>query len=597
MDIMDSEVKEGAPYEIAFKDVDEPELDSFDAGPSHDNRKRPLPSNVECPFRLPDVTSSSIEAMHFILRQWGLEALEERFDEHLIDLNVLDYILDVDIAELCRDLPIRYRLALRHYIKNKYHKRIIAQARQSKQKSKRPKQTIITFTKDPPTDPTETLTDSLAGTNTDEQNSCEGTPVSHFVAVKIEPPQDYDFDGTEPKRKEESIHEILAKDPKFRPILTLLEQQLIPDAAGLCYMNRLVTNHFFEDRIIVEKRYPKKEEKHDLALKILEAFPHLERLRVHPDAPKESYFFYVSNGKGKGPHTGLIETRTANMRKEVPPEQRRYQRRKEAVNFILSDTIRERATELASQDALPENEEAIAGGLDECIDLHSCILQQGESNPTVTLIETFPHLLSYDGRMILQVFQRLHTYYNCSADLDKFLRMGLLLDMRSFFNVENKFIKGALRIMKTLVISGKKEEAGDMCSEEADASPLIRWLKRKEDELDVTVVQRHISERSYLAPHIVCVADVFKDGNLFVVLQGRFIPCGKSALHTLEVFFKMFAVLGAPVPVLLRKIHELLMVHLWKTTTSCKSTAVMKFISRLNEVAKASCEEDVLAYE
>lgn len=57
--------------------------------------------------------------MHFMLRQWGLEALEERFDEHLIDINVLDYILDVDIIELCRDFPIRYRLVLRRNIQNK----------------------------------------------------------------------------------------------------------------------------------------------------------------------------------------------------------------------------------------------------------------------------------------------------------------------------------------------------------------------------------------------------------------------------------------------------------------------------------------------
>lgn len=123
-------------------------------------------------------------------------------------------------------------------------------------------------------------------------------------------------------------------------------------------------------------------------------------------------------------------------------------------------------------------------------------------------------------------------------------------------------------------------------------------FQRKENELDVTVVQRHISERSYLAPHIVCIADVFKEGNLFLVFQGQFIPCGKSAIHALDVFFKMFAVLGIPVPVLLRKIHELLMVHLWKISNSCKSVTVTKLISTLNEINEASASvECELAYD
>ncbi|XP_065091847.1 uncharacterized protein LOC135712734 [Ochlerotatus camptorhynchus] len=582
---MESEVKEEPPFEIVFQDVEEPDINSFGAGTSR-HRKRQLPQNVDASFRLPDVTSSSIEAMHFMLRQWGLEALEERFDEHLIDINVLDYILDVDIVELCRNLPIRYRLVLRRNIQNKYYKRNIVAASQSKSKAKRSRQTIITFTKDP----TETPLDSSEKGNTQAQNSFEDTPPTHFVSVDSAQLDDHDSDGTESGQEDESIRSILVKDPRFRPVLALLDQELVPDSAGLCHMNRLLTKHFFEERIMIEKRYPKKQEKHDLALKILEAFPHLERTRVNSDAPKESYFFWVTGGKGKGPHTGLIETRTSNMRKEVPPEERRYQRRKETVNYILSDSIRECATEIASLAPLPQNEETIANGMAECIDLHSCILQQGESNPIETLLGTFPHLLAYGGKMILQVFQRLHTFYNSSADLDNFLRVGLLLDASSFCSVENKYIKGALRMMKKLVMNGKKEEADDMSSDEAEASPLIRWLKRKENELDVAVVQRHISERSYLAPHIVCIADVFKEGNLFVVFQGKFIPCGKSATHALDVFFKMFAVFGIPVPVLLRKIHELMMVHLWKISNSCKSITVTRLISRLKEIDEASDE-------
>ncbi|EAT44671.1 AAEL003987-PA [Aedes aegypti] len=359
-------------------------------------------------------------------------------------------------------------------------------------------------------------------------------------------------------------------------------------------MNRLVVNHFFEERILEESSYPKKQEKHALALKILEAFPQLEKTRVTPDAPKESYFFWICGGKDKGPHTGLIETRTANMRKEVPPEQRRYQRKEKGtvVNYILPDSIREHATTIASLEPLPSNEEAISNGMNECIDLHSCILQQGDSDLTEALVSTFPHLLSYRGKMVQQIFQRLHTYYESTARSDKFLLLGLLIDTKSFNNVENKYIRATLRILKKLTVSGKKNESGESSSEEAEAAPLIRWIKPKEGEQDVQAVQRHVSALSYLAPHIVCVADVFKKGDMFVVFQGKYIACGKSAAHTLDVFFKIFAVFGIPVPVLLRKIHELLMVYLWKVTSTCKSVAVTKLMGKLKELEMSNDEDD-----
>ncbi|XP_062558992.1 uncharacterized protein LOC134223803 isoform X2 [Armigeres subalbatus] len=77
-------------------------------------------------MRLPDVTCASTDVMNKILQQWGLEALSDRFAEHLIDLSVLDYIMDVDIVDLCRDFPIRYRLVLRHNLQSGYHKQLHA---------------------------------------------------------------------------------------------------------------------------------------------------------------------------------------------------------------------------------------------------------------------------------------------------------------------------------------------------------------------------------------------------------------------------------------------------------------------------------------
>lgn len=79
---------------------------------------------------------------------------------------------------------------------------------------------------------------------------------------------------------------------------------------------------------------------------------------------------------------------------------------------------------------------------------------------------------------------------------------------------------------------------------------------------------------------------------MFVVFQGKYIACGKSAAHTLDVFFKIFAVFGIPVPVLLRKIHELLMVYLWKVTSTCKSVAVTKLMGKLKELEMSNDEDD-----
>ncbi|KXJ70765.1 hypothetical protein RP20_CCG022557 [Aedes albopictus] len=136
---MHSGFKEEPPLEICFQDVGE--LPS--AGPSR-YRKRRLSAGKSSGLRLPEVTESSIDAMNRLLQHWGLEALSGRFAEHMIDLNVLDYILDVDIVDLCRDMPIRYRLVLRHNLQNGYHKNIFLGDQPDKQPH-----TIITFSKDP----------------------------------------------------------------------------------------------------------------------------------------------------------------------------------------------------------------------------------------------------------------------------------------------------------------------------------------------------------------------------------------------------------------------------------------------------------------
>ncbi|XP_062558983.1 uncharacterized protein LOC134223800 isoform X2 [Armigeres subalbatus] len=564
---MQSEIKvepwDEAPLEVAFHDVG-----CYSKTDPIDYEKRPLSADMGSGFRFPDAMGSA-DAMNYLLQLWGLEALSDRFAEHLIDLTVLDYILDVDIIDLCRDMPIRYRLVLRHNLKNGNHKHVNI----VEQLNKRPRQAII------PSVRNADIASNTNGPKKKRKKTMSQAAVSEGAKSTLDPMQIVSIEDGE------SIRSILSKDPKFKPVLNHLDAGGVPDVAGLRHLNRLVTNHYFEERILEHSDYPKKEEKRALALKIVEAFPQLEQTRVTPDAPKESYFFWLCAGKVKGPHSGCIEHRATNMRREVPPEQRRFLRReKKPTNYVIPDSIRENASKVASLPQLPINEQTITDGMAECIELHSCILQQSDSDQTGSLLTTFPHLLSYNGKMIQQAFHLLGSSDESFARAGRFLLLGLLLDTNVFNNVENKYIKGTLHIMKKLIITGKKEENEEMSTQEAEAAPLIRWIKAKEGELEYYTVQRHVSERSYLAPHIVCLADVFTEGNMFIVFQGRFIACGKSAAHTLDVFFKLFTVFGTPVPVALRKIHELLMVYLWKVTSACKSITVTKLMAKLNEL-------------
>lgn len=137
-----------------------------------------------CPtLRLPDVTESSTDAMNRLLQHWGLEALSNRFAEHLIDLNVLDYILDVDIVDLCRDLPIRYRLVLRHNLQNGYHKNAVVAEQSDKEQH--------TFEND---------AKDQYNINPDYLGNYSQPP--NFVSVPETSVNKYDFSGAESERED-----------------------------------------------------------------------------------------------------------------------------------------------------------------------------------------------------------------------------------------------------------------------------------------------------------------------------------------------------------------------------------------------------------
>ncbi|XP_062553874.1 uncharacterized protein LOC134219188 [Armigeres subalbatus] len=69
----------------------------------------------------------NFEGLSLLLKEWGLDALYGRFVQNLIDVNVLEYMIDVDVVDLCKDFPMRYRLILRHKLKQKsYHRAFVA---------------------------------------------------------------------------------------------------------------------------------------------------------------------------------------------------------------------------------------------------------------------------------------------------------------------------------------------------------------------------------------------------------------------------------------------------------------------------------------
>ncbi|XP_062546947.1 uncharacterized protein LOC134212780 isoform X3 [Armigeres subalbatus] len=384
---------------------------------------------------------------------------------------------------------------------------------------------------------------------------------------------------------EETIRSILAKEPKFIKILTRqLDNEIIPDSKGLLHMNRILTNHYFEHRILQEHRYPSWQEKQKLAERIIEAFPHLEKTRVSADAPKESFFFWKNGGKGRGQHAGIIETRVANMRKDIPTNERLFQRAKK-LKTVLPEGIREKAAKLAALTGNALNGKVISDGMAQCFLLHQDILQSGGDNMIQEIITTFPHLLGFDGVMIQQAYERLHTNYNTEANMEEFLSVGLLMDQGGWNNVTDKHIRGALRIIKRLTSRGIKRTSNVQSAtmEEITAAPLIKWMKPDPEKTNLQVVQVANISMEDRSPHIICVAEPCKEGQLFIVFASNTISCDRSSSMAIDVLLKLFDVFGVPVPPLLKKFHELVTFYLFRTTLACKSTKVAELVNVLRE--------------
>lgn len=384
----------------------------------------------------------------------------------------------------------------------------------------------------------------------------------------------------------ETIQSILAKDLKFQKTLTnYLNCGLVPDGKKLLQMNRILTDHFFGHMMFREKRYPTWQQKHELAVHILDEFPHLKHTRVTENAPPESYFFWVHGGMNTGSHTGIIESRVSNMRKEVSPEDRKFLRGKKK-KIVIDDEQINIAAHVSALSAIPANAKQIAEGMSLAHNLLEVLLQDKTSNAFQNIIDRFPHFLSFEGEMIIQAFDRIRGQVAIGPSLNALLRTGLLCDKSSWSEVEDDVLRGTLRLMKTLSNKGIKRTPSTQNAtiSEMAAEPLIKWINfpHRECGFDERLAVKHTS-CSTMSPHIVCVADSFKRGSYYVTIEASVIACGTNFERAIEVLFKSFVVFGIEVPPLLRKLDAMISTNVWGSKAGTRYKSVTELTSRFRE--------------
>nr|XP_029735388.1 uncharacterized protein LOC109423289 isoform X1 [Aedes albopictus] len=404
-----------------------------------------------------------------------------------------------------------------------------------------------------------------------------------YIADK-KPQEENPSSSSTHEESEVTIRAILKKDVKFQKVIhRYLDYDLVPDHKGLLHMNRILTTHFFEHQICKEYKYPTWQQKQKLAKKILEEFPQLKSTRVNDDAPPESHFFWKNGGRKTGCHTGLIETRVGNMRKDVPEDKRAFRRTKQN-EAVKPDELEELACSIAAISPTPQNARNICESMAQCFPLHEWLLKSNKENKPQEILRTFPHLLAYYGLLIQQAFDRLKPIRQQEKELDRFLRMGILLDKDNWNNVHDPHIKGLLRMFKNLTNRGikRKAEEGSMQPDEEIASPLIRWIKLNGEGTDYDAIKTHANKD--LPPHIVCVGELFQPGNYHLIFDSMIVPCGDSASRAVDVFFKAFDVMGVAVPSLLRNVHSLIAFSVFGSIDNPCSQTVLNLVDRLSEI-------------
>ncbi|EDS32426.1 conserved hypothetical protein [Culex quinquefasciatus] len=307
--------------------------------------------------------------------------------------------------------------------------------------------------------------------------------------------------------------------------------------------------------------------------------------RSQSNAKRISYFFWEHGGNKKGPHTVILFTHTRNETRYIPEDERKVKKTPTPIIVPEPVDLMELAAKLSIMRANGSNKLTIQEGMAKCHNLFLYLSQQIIPERIDNIINTFPHILSYKGLMVQQLFQRVHGDPDNSRDMENVLSAGTLLDKKSFLGVINHHLRGALRIMKDLGhrgISAKHDIASNNPAV-SFAAPLIKWVQASNDQNITDVIDSHIDQDPERKPHLVCVASELEEGDYFAVFAGYILPCGPSFCIAIVVFVKTLNVLKVKIPPLLKKFVNFIEVHVLGLELQSKYSSVNKLNARLAE--------------
>lgn len=363
-------------------------------------------------------------------------------------------------------------------------------------------------------------------------------------------------------------------------IVKILDNEEIPDSDQLNAMNRALMGHFFAGN-----PYPTLNDKQELAKKYILAFPFLSQLRKNNTDPPESYFFYKNGGKERGLHTGIIQSHCHHLQTKIKPEDRKQKKRKPADNREEPSELVQPAREIASMRACNANIAEIQSGMESCHALFVFLTNKKGPNCLQNVLQAFPHVLSFQGIIIRQIFDRLHPEQSNARSIEQLLRAGILLDERSFSSFDDKLVRGALRILKQMPnrgISLKGQVGAD--PDVVFAQPLIQWIHTDATKSNNEWLDNHAEDESNQMPHIVCLAPTKQSGQFYVVFNSYSLSVGNHFPIAVEILFKMIVALNLKTPAPLKKMYDLIALQIFKTINSSESVAVTKLNKRLNEL-------------
>ncbi|XP_038119119.1 LOW QUALITY PROTEIN: uncharacterized protein LOC6046742 [Culex quinquefasciatus] len=297
----------------------------------------------------------------------------------------------------------------------------------------------------------------------------------------IEPPQDDQTDQHQTTVDE--IKTILRAARNFEQVFHDLIYGKVPNVKKLRQMNSILNNHYFKERIL-NKDYPSLSEKQQLAENILKSFPQLEKTKASPDDPIESFFFGKMEAK-KGPHTGIIEWKIGNLRGKVEKNNRKFLRPPKVCQ--IPEHLMDDAELIAALRPNNQHMKQICDGMAKCHPHFAFLVQQGKSLSDIATV--FPHIVSYNGLVVLQMFEQTYPQHNVNSNMKKFL-LSCLSHNTGFSDIADRELRSAIRLMKKMSNCGvKRTISGDKSISASMAEPLMRWTSPSETTANKDVVE------------------------------------------------------------------------------------------------------------